>query len=161
MSHVTAVDLSPEMLALAKKKMGSASNVQLIEMDLTNLNDLNKKFDVITGGYALRNAPDLEKLIRDLKIKLNPNGEMAFFDFSKSPSKFISFFQILVLKIWCTFWSLILHRRFDVYGYIPKTLSLFPDRIELHQLFLQSGFRILKSKSHFGGLLESIWLAHA
>jgi ubiquinone/menaquinone biosynthesis C-methylase UbiE len=39
--------------------------------------------DIVTGGYALRNAPDLGTAIDEISRVLKPCGVAAFLDFSK------------------------------------------------------------------------------
>ena len=39
--------------------------------------------DIVTGGYALRNAPNLETVIDEVNRVLKPCGVAAFLDFSK------------------------------------------------------------------------------
>ncbi|MDP2658986.1 MAG: class I SAM-dependent methyltransferase, partial [Candidatus Deferrimicrobium sp.] len=82
---VTGVDLSAPMLAIARERNRFA-NVQFEQGDLCNLPFPDGSIDVVTGSYALRNAPDLRKAIAEVHRVLSPGGVAAFLDFSTPES---------------------------------------------------------------------------
>ena len=114
----------------------------------------DRSADFVTGGYALRNAPDLNRTIREIDRILRPGGIAAFLDFSKPPSRLGQTVHHAVLKAWGGFWGLMLHGNADVYGYIADSLRFFPDRVELHDRFQGQGFTLRSRHRLYGGLLE-------
>ena len=112
--------------------------------------------DIVTGGYALRNAPDLNQTLDEIDRILKPGGYAAFLDFSKPDHKAGQAVSHGLLKFWGGLWGLILHGNPHVYGYIADSLALFPDRIALKNRFAERGFTLLDSHPFYGGLLEAV-----
>ena len=110
--------------------------------------------DVVTGSYALRNAPDLPSAVGEIRRILKPAGTAAFLDFSKPRSAIFRIPQHLLLRAWCGSWGLILHGNHEIHGYIAASLAAFPDRGKLLDLFAESGFTLLQSKRFFLGITE-------
>lgn len=107
--------------------------------------------DWITGGYALRNAPDLSALLKNIYLKLKPGGKAAFLDFSKPACPRKAAFQAKILTFWTRMWGIFLHGNSDVYGYIPASLALFPNVEEIKTLILSMGFANFSFREYFGG----------
>jgi len=85
---VTGLDLSAPMLAIARDR-NRFPNVRFERGDLCDLPFPDGSADVVTGSYALRNAPDLRKAVAEVHRVLSPGGVAAFLDFSnpeRSPS---------------------------------------------------------------------------
>jgi len=110
--------------------------------------------DVVTGSYALRNAPDLPRALGEIRRILKPAGTAAFLDFSKPRSAIFRIPQHLLLRTWCGSWGLILHGNHEIHGYIAASLAAFPDRGDLLDLFAQSGFSLVLAKRFFLGITE-------
>jgi phosphatidylethanolamine/phosphatidyl-N-methylethanolamine N-methyltransferase len=75
--RVTGIDLSADMLALAKKRVGkrSFSNIEaLLEMDATALAFPDGHFDVTAAMYVLTVVPDPAKVIHELARVTKPGG---------------------------------------------------------------------------------------
>jgi len=65
------VDISPEMLKLAKKRH---SNVQLYETDAINLPFEDDSFDVVTAFFFIVHIKDLESVFDEIYRVLKPGG---------------------------------------------------------------------------------------
>ncbi len=152
---VNGLDLTPEMLAIADKRT-DAFNVSYVEGSMAVLPFETESTDIVTGGYALRNAPDLNQAVDEISRILKPGGYAAFLDFSKPENKVGQAISHFLLKFWGGFWGLLLHGNPDVYGYIADSLKLYPDRTELQQRFARRGFTVHSSRRFFGGLLEAV-----
>lgn len=152
---VTGLDLTPIMLELARTLTPHLS-VNYIEGTMAALPFETNSVDIVTGGYALRNAPLLNQTLDEIARVLRPGGVAAFLDFSKPHNGMGQWFSWFVLKFWGGFWGLLLHGNPDVYGYIADSLKLHPDRIELRARFIKRGFTLLHSRRFYGGLLEIV-----
>lgn len=72
--HITAVDLSNQMLLKAKEKIMSA-NVNFVQADINQpWTFTNRKFDLITFSLVLEHIEDLESIFRRAAEKINPGG---------------------------------------------------------------------------------------
>lgn len=151
--RICGIDLTKAMLDPFRSPKFTNS-MTFHQCDMCQLAFRNETFDIVTGGYALRNAPDLKTALEEIHRVLKPNGTAAFLDFSRSPSTVSSSFHLFLLAFWGYFWGLVLHRNPHTYGYIAKSLSHFPDRNKLMQLFENQGFIILLTRQRFFGFAE-------
>lgn len=155
---IIGIDISEPMLEIARRKNRS-DNVSLMRGELCPLEYPDESFDIITGSYALRNAPDLEAALVEIFRALKPGGIAAFLDFSKPENKSLQTLQYWTLKLWGGLWGWVLHRDPDIHGYISASLMLYPDRSELDSLFAAAGFEIVRRRRFFLGMTEAVILA--
>ena len=148
--EIVAVDLTPEMIRLARQQSGS-STIRFEQGDMSRIACPDESFDVVTGGYALRNAPDLKALLHEIMRVLKPGGTAAFLDFSKSEHKILRAGQLFLLRFWGGIWGYIFHRNPEVYGYIAASLEAFPDRQGLMKMIERTGFRDVRCRYFFFG----------
>jgi len=151
--HIVGLDFTEPMLKLAKKR-NRYSNVSFTRQDMCETDFDDESFDVITGGYALRNAPDIHQAFREIYRVLKPGGVAALLDFSKPSSRFLQAFQYWLLKLWCGLWGLILHGNPEIHGYIAASLRTFPERSRLRELLEMHRFELIYSKCFYLGIME-------
>ena len=156
--RVEGLDLSPAMLARARRRRGP-ENVSYRLGDLHRLPYPAASFDLVTGGYALRNAPDLRRSLREVRRVLRPGGTAAFLDFNRSPRPWLGRLQVLALRWWGGLWGRLLHGNPEVYAYIAETLALFPDRARFEALLGELGFRRVRSRLPPGGFVSLTFCA--
>lgn len=163
--YVKGIDLTPEMIEVAKHNYPTyeypAISFQVGDMNNLAMNGLkDNSVDILTGGYAIRNAPDLRVALREIHPILKPRvGVAAFLDFSRSSSPLYSNVGYYALKIWGGFWGLLRHGKPWVYGYIADSLEQFPDRESLTQVLHEEGLEIVHRDLHLLlGLCETIHL---
>jgi ubiquinone/menaquinone biosynthesis methyltransferase len=154
-SFVIASDITPEMADPARGKIRGA-RVAFAIQDMSSLGFKNGSADIITGSYALRNAPDLESTLMEIRRVLRNGGIAAFLDFSKPSARTAASLEFFLLKIWGCFWGLVFHARPQIYGYIAESLRVFPDRVTLHGLLARHNLEVMRSKRFFFGIVEAI-----
>lgn len=154
---VTGIDLTESMLKLAKKRTLPV-NLSFAQADMCNTGIEAGSVDIVTGSYALRNAPDLEQAIVEIKRILKPSGIAAFLDFSKPSARPLQIGEYWLLKSWGSFWGLALHRNSEVYAYIAESLASFPNRSDLHEYLSDYGFSVTNSRTFYFGMLEMLVL---
>lgn len=76
-SKVTGVDISRNMIELAKKE-NSHENIEYICTPIEELELHNQKFDLIISSLAIHYIKDYSKLIVKVRSLLNENGEFIF-----------------------------------------------------------------------------------
>ncbi|HMP89800.1 MAG TPA: ubiquinone/menaquinone biosynthesis methyltransferase [Kiritimatiellia bacterium] len=152
-ARIIGIDLTPAMIKLASDRIGGVG-VGFEVGDMSKLRLENNSVDVITGGYALRNAPDLQVVLQELYRVLKPGGIAAFLDFSKPGHRIGQTMSYRMLKIWGGLWGRLLHRNSDVYGYIAESLARYPDRQKLRSMMADNGLPVINSRAYFGGMLE-------
>lgn len=154
-ARVIGFDLTPAMLELAKRHTNN-EHIHYQQGDMQALPFANESMDVITGGYALRNAPDLALTLREIARVLRPGGTFSFLDFSKSLNPTLQRAGHALLKFWGCLWGLLLHGHADVYGYIADSLRTFPDRAALRVQLDDTGLHPVAYRTYMGGLVEWI-----
>ena len=153
--RIVGLDLTEAMLALARGR-NSFGNVEFVVGKMSQTEFADESFDIITGGYALRNAPVLKDALEEIRRVIKPGGTGAFLDFSKPPNRLLQKVENVMLKTWGGFWGLALHRNTELYTYIADSLKQFPDSSQLKGHLEEIGFGNISSKKHFLGMAETI-----
>jgi len=148
---VAGIDLSDPMLDLARGR-NRFGNVRFERGDLCDLPLPDGFADIVTGSYALRNAPDLREAVAEVRRVLKPGGVSAFLDFSKPESSVLQRLQYLLLRGWCGLWGLLLHGTPEIHGYVAESLRAFPDRGRLTEIFREHGFGVSAGRRFFLGI---------
>ena len=153
-AEIVGLDLAEAMLNIARVRT-SGLRVTFREGDMCRMDFPDGSFDIVTGGYALRNAPDLKQALAEIRRVLKPGGTAAFTDFSKPPAKGFQCLEICALAVWTGICGLLLGKPKE-YGYIVASLRQFPDRVALHKLLKKNGFIVVESRLLFFGVIERI-----
>ena len=154
-AEIVGLDLTEMMLNIARTRI-HGPRVTFQAGDMGRLDFPDDSFDIVTGGYALRNAPDLRQALAEIRRVLKPGGTAAFLDFSKPPPGVFQSLEILALRFWGGLFGLVLHGNPEVYSYIAASLRQFPDRPTLHKMLEEGGFEIVESRTFFLGVMERL-----
>lgn len=154
-AEIVGLDLTEAMLNIARTRVQDP-RVTFRAGDMCRMDFADASFDVVTGGYALRNAPDLKQALAQIRRVLKPGGTAAFLDFSKPPSKVLQTLENLALRCWGGLFGLLLHGNPEVYSYIAASLRQFPARAAFHQLLEESGFTGIESRRFSFGVIERV-----
>ena len=154
--NIVGIDLTPAMIEVARSRC-TVANATFQARDMCHTEIADAWTDVVTGSYALRNAPVLDDALREVRRILKPGGCAAFLDFSKSPTRWRQSLQLPLLKFWGGFWGLVIHGGPE-HAYIAESLRQFPDRVALRAQFARHGFQLHAARNCFGGMLEILLL---
>ncbi len=152
--EIVGVDLSRRMMGVARAADDGRERESYVCADMMSLPLPDESVDIITAGYALRNAPDLEGAIAEIVRVLRPGGRAAVLDFSRPGSRAASAVELFILETWGRIWGRWFHRNGDVYGYIARSLSHFPDRDALTGMLGAAGLDTEKVARPLSGILE-------
>jgi len=153
LADITGVDLTEAMLVRAGERLAGA-NVKLVLGDMCRLDAGDGSVDILTGGYALRNAPDLGAFLAEARRVLKPGGVAAFLDLRRPDNRWLASAQTFLLRVWGGFWGFVFHRDPHAYLYLAESLSRYPRATELRALFERTGFRIEQVRHPLFGLAE-------
>jgi demethylmenaquinone methyltransferase/2-methoxy-6-polyprenyl-1,4-benzoquinol methylase len=145
------------MLAIARER-NRFPNVRFERGDLCDLPFPDGSADVVTGSYALRNAPDLRKAVAEVRRVLAPGGIAAFLDFSNPERPLLRHLQYRLLRSWCGLWGLLLHGTPEIHGYVAESLRLFPGRNRLREMFRENGLEVSTERRFFLGITGLVLL---
>lgn len=96
---LTAIDYSPDMIEIAKRKFQSTS-INFIEMDAQNLEFEDESFDTVVASLVLSVVPNPETCLNEMMRVLRNGGKLLIFDKfapkNKELSKFIKLIRPVV-----------------------------------------------------------------
>lgn len=155
LGQITGLDLTEQMAAIARSR-NSFGNVVFTIQDMCKMDLPDCSFDIVTAGYAIRNAPDAATAMREILRVMKPGATGAFLDFMKSADRLSRGIQDVLLRAWGGFWGLLLNGNPRLYTYIAESIQQLPDREQLKRLMMQVGFANIRSHRHFFGVTETI-----
>ena len=132
---ITGVDISPDMLAVAREKLQACPQVKLFDASVTALPSQDLSFDLIICANAFHYFENPRLALAEMKRVLKPNG------------------QLVILDWWRNYWVLqLLNLLFEAIDpayqrcYTPK---------ELENLAIDVGFELIKDgRVRFGFIWE-------
>jgi ubiquinone/menaquinone biosynthesis C-methylase UbiE len=96
-ARLTAIDLSPEMLAIARKRADDLGReVDLREGDAHELPFADGTFDSVVCTFSLCNIPDVDRAVAEMKRVLKPGGRLILVDHIRSETKPVLWIQKLI-----------------------------------------------------------------
>ena len=120
---VTGVDLSEEMLSIAKRKV---ENGKWKVADAEHLPFPDDSFDAVTCAFGVRNFVHLEQGLSEMLRVLKPGGRMVILELATPDSKLIRpFYNLYTKRIIPWLGSRIAGNR-EAYTYLPMSIERFP-----------------------------------
>ena len=120
---VTGVDISEEMLEVARLKVGGA---RLMVADAEHLPFENNNFDAVTCAFGVRNFAHLEQGLNEMLRVLKPGGTMVIVELATPDSPLIRpFYNLYTKHIIPWLGSRIAGNR-EAYTYLSKSIERFP-----------------------------------
>jgi demethylmenaquinone methyltransferase/2-methoxy-6-polyprenyl-1,4-benzoquinol methylase len=170
--RVAAVDVSEEMLDVAREKSGR--NQLYVEFRLGDVLDLPfpdggaagaagcgaegnagraAGFDACTVGFGIRNVPDVVKAFGEMRRVCRPGGRVVCLEITQA--------RIPVFKQFYGLWfeqvvprlGRLAARDDFAYSYLPASVRRFPDPEELRRLMEEAGLRNVRYEILAGGII--------
>jgi demethylmenaquinone methyltransferase/2-methoxy-6-polyprenyl-1,4-benzoquinol methylase len=136
---VTGVDLSPEMLAVAKRKMPAGITVRLVHAGAAELIDHfpTESFDTIVSILMFSELSDAEQrfVLHQCRVLLRPSGRLILADEVRAPTLLLRWIHYLV------------RLPLSVITYALTQASTSPVR-DLKAKLNETGFRIIMEESN-------------
>ena len=144
---VTGVDLSEEMLNIARKKTASA-NFQLGNAEALPFPDAT--FDAVTCAFGVRNFVHLEQGLGEMLRVLKPGGRMAILELATPDSKLIRPFYNLYTKHIIPWLGARIAGSRAAYTYLPTSIERFPKGKDFAEIVKSLGAVTTERKLTFG-----------
>jgi len=141
--QAVGIDLSKEMLAIARKKIadkGLASIVEFHEADLLSLPFAEKSFDCTTISFGIRNVTDVACALKECLRVLKPGGRLLILEGTIPDSKWIKPFFLFYLRRILPLIGGLLSKNKGAYRYLNKTMETFPSGENFCSLLKEAGF---------------------
>lgn len=139
---VTGVDLSKEMMAIAKRK---APQAEYSLADVERLPFGDASFDAVTCAFGVRNFVHLEQGLHEMLRVLKPGGRMVILELATPDSSLIRPFYNLYTRRIIPWLGQRLAGSREAYTYLPRSIERFPKGDAFLQLIQNSGVRIQES----------------
>lgn len=142
---ITGIDISEEMLAIAKQKLNSRKNTLSTQIifekgDSENLQFASESFDAAMAAFGVRNFEDLDKGLSEIFRVLKPGGKVVILEFSKPKNylfkKIYNFYFFKILP----FFGKLFSKDNNAYNYLPESVNAFPDGTEFLNHLSNAGF---------------------
>jgi demethylmenaquinone methyltransferase/2-methoxy-6-polyprenyl-1,4-benzoquinol methylase len=147
---ITGIDLSVEMMEIAKKKVGK--KVEFIRADAEKLPFQDKSFDAATFSFGIRNVPTPINALKSIHRVLKPKGRCLILEFSLPPAPikgFYLFYLRYILPRLGGFFS----GKMEAYRYLNQTIEHFPSGKDFCSLMKNAGFlRVREIPMALGGV---------
>ncbi|MGE7270354.1 demethylmenaquinone methyltransferase [Brevibacillus panacihumi] len=153
--RVVGLDFSQNMLDVGAYKVAKEKQdqvVSLVNADAMNLPYEDNTFDYVTIGFALRNVPDVQTVLKEMTRVVKPGGKVVSLEVSKPPFKpyrqlfYLYFYHIL------PFVAKLTVNKYEQYAWLPQSLTNFPDSRELAGMFQKAGLDPVQIKLFMGGV---------
>ncbi|MFV9510691.1 demethylmenaquinone methyltransferase [Tepidibacillus sp. LV47] len=152
---IIGLDFSEKMLEVGRKKIHKLQldkQIELIQGNAMKLPFEDNRFDHATIGFALRNVPDIEVVLSEMKRVVKPGGKVVSLELSKPnwpPFRKIYYFYFYKLL---PLLGKIFANRYEQYSWLPESLTNFPDQKELAKIFEKVGLERVEVYPLTGGI---------
>ena len=140
---VTGVDISEEMLAIARQK---APMVTSMIADAEHLPFPDASFDAVTCAFGVRNFVHLEQGLNEMLRVLKPGGQLVILELATPDSPLVKpFYNLYTRRIIPWLGSRIAGNR-EAYTYLPASIERFPKGDAFLEKIRNSQFPILNCR---------------
>lgn len=150
---VVGLDITSRMVALAANKATAGVRPSWIVGDMMAIPVKSGVFDVVTTGYGLRNVPDLDGALREIRRALRPGGVVCALDFDRPEAAWLRAIYLSYLTGVGSILGWILHRDPDTYRYIPASIQRYPGARGVVESMTAAGFSEVRHLPVLGGLM--------
>ena len=153
--EAVGLDITQGMLVIAEQKRREANvgNVTFNRADIMKLPYPDQTFERVTGGYALRNVPDVAGALDEIYRVLKPGGRFFSLDFGHPPNALYRWGYLNYLIVVGSLTGLALHGDADTYRYIPESLKRYPGQRGVVDLMTRAGFVDCGYIDFMGGIM--------
>jgi demethylmenaquinone methyltransferase/2-methoxy-6-polyprenyl-1,4-benzoquinol methylase len=146
--HVVGLDFSERMLERARRK---SDTVEWVHGDLTELPFPDGSFDSATVGFGIRNVPELETGLRELRRVLRPGGRLAVLEITRPRGVLRPFFRLWFDAIVPVLGKVLPGG--EAYTYLPASVRRFPGPDDLAAAMRAAGFERVVYRRLGGGII--------
>ncbi len=143
--HLVASDINQSMLDIGRDRMTDQGLVKNISYQLANAEDLpfeDRRFDLVTMAFGLRNVTNKDKALAEIYRVLKPGGKCLVLEFSKPVDglldKVYDFYSFNILPKM----GKMIAKDEDSYRYLAESIRMHPDQDTLQAMFSDAGFKL-------------------
>jgi demethylmenaquinone methyltransferase/2-methoxy-6-polyprenyl-1,4-benzoquinol methylase len=145
---VTGLDFSGAMLVRARRK---SSSVEWIEGDAMSMPFADASFDAVTVGFGIRNVPELDAGLAELRRVLRPGGRLGILEITTPRGLLRPFYRVWFDGVVPLLGKVLPGGK--AYSYLPASVRRFPGADELAARVRTAGFDAVEYRLFAGGIV--------
>ncbi len=143
-SSAVGLDMSGNMLEVAKHKIHSCNLCEVVNLVLDNAVKVpfeDRSFDVVTIAFGIRNVTDVSAALNQMYRVLKPTGRAILLEFSLPKNPILKKLYLFYLKKIIPFIGSLISADDYAYRYLGRTIETFPYGRDFCVLMENAGFK--------------------
>lgn len=155
-THILGIDLSEEMLQVARQKIekqGLEERIIVEKGDAENLSMVStESIDAATVAFGVRNFENLERGLSEIYRTLKPGGKFVVLEFSIPRNRFVRWVYAQYSHRLLPRIGAMLSKDRKAYDYLPDSVEEFPSPERFAEILRGVGFKDIKLSSQSFGI---------
>ena len=155
-THILGIDLSEEMLQVARtkiEKLGLQERIEVHKGDAENLSIVKSgSNDAATVAFGVRNFENLERGLSEIYRTLKQGGKFVVLEFSIPRNRFIRWVYAQYSHRLLPRIGAMLSKDRKAYDYLPDSVEEFPSPERFAEILRGVGFKDIKLRSQSFGI---------
>ena len=146
--HVTGIDLSRGMMAIAEQKVAKRGYAPQVQFDYGSAQQMpyaDSSFDTVTCAYGVRNFANMDEGLSEMYRVLREGGELMVLEFSYPTNPVIRWGYDLYFTHILPFIGNLFSRDKGAYSYLNRSVKNFPYGEAFCQHLRKAGFTQIKA----------------
>ena len=154
-TQILGIDLSEEMLAVARRKVqkqGLEERIMLEKGDAENLTMVESgSIDAVTVAFGVRNFENLERGLSEIHRTLREGGKFVVLELSVPKNRLIRWFYAQYSHRILPGIGAMISKDKQAYVYLPESIDEFPAPERFAEMLKEAGFKgVKRRKQSFG-----------
>lgn len=155
-TQILGVDLSEEMLAVARRKVekqGLEERIMLEKGDAENLTMVTtESIDAATVAFGVRNFENIERGLSEIYRTLKPGGKLVVLEFSMPKNRLVRWVYSQYAHRLLPRIGGMISKDKQAYTYLPDSVEEFPSPERFAEILRGVGFKSVKTRSQSFGI---------
>ncbi len=155
-TQILGVDLSEEMLAVARRKVekqGLEERIMLEKGDAENLAMVStESIDAATVAFGVRNFENIERGLSEIYRTLKPGGKLVVLEFSMPKNRLVRWIYSQYAHRLLPRIGGMISKDKQAYTYLPDSVEEFPAPERFAEMLRSVGFTRVKTRSQSFGI---------
>ncbi|MDO7785942.1 demethylmenaquinone methyltransferase [Desulforamulus aquiferis] len=154
--RVIGLDFCENMLAKAVENIDKTkykSSIELVQGNAMELPFEDNTFDCATIGFALRNVPDVEKCIDEMRRVVKPGGRVVSLELAKPSAPVFKQLYYLYFDRLVPLLGKMGVGKDGPYQWLPNSLKIFPHQSVVRDMFSRAGLKDAVYHELTGGIV--------
>lgn len=148
---VLAVDISPGMIAVAKRRFGDRPGLEFVVGDALDLPTEDGTFDAATIAFGMRNLPDYWTGFEEMARSVRPGGRVVCLEIARPRSR-----PARILQFWFDRIVPVVGRvagQGGAYGYLVRSVKGYPGPDRIAAIMREVGLEDVSWQGMSGGIV--------